>query len=155
MVRFVWTLDLGMKAARVTEAADQSVLSAREKAGYVRVQALEEGRNAWVGWQTARERTNYLINQAQISGNFLELARKERELGRRSLLDLLNGEVALINAQSDAAAARVDEVIASYRLLRSIGGLNPDVVRNPGMVIPADKLLPFTTDGAFNTSSNK
>jgi adhesin transport system outer membrane protein len=52
------------------------------------------------------ERTNYLINQAQISGNFLDLARKERELGRRSLLDLLNGEVALINAQSDAAAAR-------------------------------------------------
>ncbi|MCK6396492.1 TolC family protein [Zoogloea sp.] len=155
MVRFDWTLDLGMKAARVTEAADLSVLSAKEKAGYVRVQALEEGRNAWVGWQTARERTNYLINQAQISGNFLELARKERELGRRSLLDLLNGEVALINAQSDAAAARVDEVIASYRLLRAIGGLNPDVVRNPGMVIPADKLLPFSTDGAFNTSANK
>ena len=43
------------------------------------------------------------------------MARKERELGRRSLLDLLNGEVALINAQSDAAAARVDEVIAAYR----------------------------------------
>lgn len=153
MVRFDWAFDLGMKAARVTEAADQSVISAREKAGYVRVQALEEGRNAWVGWQTARERTNYLINQAQISGNFLDLARKERELGRRSLLDLLNGEVALINAQSDAAAARVDEVIAAYRLLRAIGGLKPEVVRAPGIVIPAEKLLPFTTDGAFKTSS--
>lgn len=153
MVRFDWAFDLGMKAARVTEAADQSVISAREKAGYVRVQALEEGRNAWVGWQTARERTNYLINQAQISGNFLDLARKERELGRRSLLDLLNGEVALINAQSDAAAARVDEVIAAHRLLRAIGGLKPEVVRAPGMVIPAEKLLPFTTDGAFKTSS--
>lgn len=153
MVRFDWAFDLGMKAARVTEAADQSVISAREKAGYVRVQALEEGRNAWVGWQTARERTNYLINQAQISGNFLDLARKERELGRRSLLDLLNGEVALINAQSDAAAARVDEVIAAYRLLRAIGGLKPEVVRAPGIVIPAEKLLPFTSDGAFKTSS--
>jgi hypothetical protein len=72
MVRFDWAFDLGMKAARVTEAADQSVISAREKAAYVRIQALEEGRNAWVGWQTARERTNYLINQAQISGNFLD-----------------------------------------------------------------------------------
>jgi adhesin transport system outer membrane protein len=54
MVRFDWAFDLGMKAARVTEAADQSVISAREKAAYVRIQALEEGRNAWVGWQTAR-----------------------------------------------------------------------------------------------------
>ena len=153
MVRFDWAFDLGMKAARVTEAADQSVISAREKAAYVRIQALEEGRNAWVGWQTARERTNYLINQAQISGNFLDLARKERELGRRSLLDLLNGEVALINAQSDAAAARVDEVIAAYRLLRAMGGLKPEVVRAPGVVIPAEKLLPFTTDGAFKMSS--
>ena len=60
---------------------------------------------------------------------------------------------ALINAQSDAAAARVDEVIASYRLLRAMGGLKPEVVRAPGMVIPAEKLLPFTTDGAFKMSS--
>jgi hypothetical protein len=47
----------------------------------------------------------------------------------------------------------VDEVIAAYRLLRAIGGLKPEVVRAPGVVIPAEKLLPFTTDGAFKMSS--
>ncbi len=106
-----------------------------------------------VSGQPGRGQKSYPRWPAHHSSNNLDLARKERELGRRSLLDLLNGEVALINAQSDAAAARVDEVIAAHRLLRAIGGLKPEVVRAPGMVIPAEKLLPFTTDGAFKTSS--
>lgn len=142
MVNFDWQFDLGMRARHVTRAADQAVLSAEEKADYVRVQAMEEARNAWVSWQASRERAAFLGNQVRISEQFLELARKERELGRRSLLDILNGEVALINGQSDATAAAIDEVIAAYRLLRATGRLSPELLRQPGMVAPADQLLP-------------
>lgn len=46
------------------------------------------------------ERAEFLSNQVSMAANFLELARKERELGRRSLLDILNGEIGLINAQA-------------------------------------------------------
>jgi outer membrane protein TolC len=106
----------------------------------VRVQALEEGRNALAGWQTSSERSAHLANQVEIAARFLELARKEREMGRRSLLDILNGEVALINAQSDATAARIDEVIAAYRLLRAVGGLSTGALTPH--VVPAEQLLP-------------
>ncbi len=65
-----------------------------------------------------------LHNQANIAGEFLELARKERTLGRRSLLDVLSGETALINANSDAASADIDVSIAVFTLLDAMAELD-------------------------------
>jgi TolC family type I secretion outer membrane protein len=140
MLRFNWGFDLGGRAIHSSRAAAAAVISAQEKAEYVRIQALEESRNAWINWQSARERASFLDNQVQLTGSFLELARKERDLGRRSLLDLLNGETALMNAQSEAVAARIDEVIATYRVLRAAGMLDVSVFDAPGVVVPAAQL---------------
>ncbi|MFT7724695.1 MAG: TolC family protein [Roseateles sp.] len=139
-VRLSWSFDVGMRAARVTDAADQAAISADEKAGYVRIQAMEELRNAWTGWRTARERSAYLNDQVALSGKFLDLGRRERELGRRTLLDLLSGETGLLNAQSDAIAARIDEVVAAYRVMRAGGKLTPALFREPGIVVPGSDL---------------
>jgi len=144
MVRLGWSFELGMKSRYVWRSADQAALSSEEKANYVRVQALEEGQNAWANWQTAKKRHELLKDQVEIAARFVELARKERELGRRSLIDILNGEITLINAQSDATAARIDEVIASYRLLRSVGRLDPEVLAKPGSLVPANEFFPPT-----------
>ena len=69
-----------------------------------------------------------MTNQARISGEFLELARKERQAGNRTLLDVLNGETAFINAQSDAIAARIEVLINSFTLLSLMGGLSIDSI---------------------------
>ena len=144
MLNFEWQFDLGLKAMHVTRSADQAIVSAKQKADYVRVQAQEEALNAWTEWRTAQLRSEHLINQVNIAENFLDLARQEREMGRRSLLDILNGEVSLLNAQSDASVARIDEVIAAYRLLRAVGRLSPSILRQPGIVVPAQSLLSYT-----------
>ena len=68
-------------------------------------------------------------NQARISNEFLELARTERQAGNRTLLDVLNGETAFINAQADAIAARIEVLINSYTLLSLMGGLTLDSVQ--------------------------
>ena len=60
----------------------------------------------------------------QESQNFLELARQERKAGNRTLLDVLGGETALINAQADAIAAQIEVLINSYTLLSLMGGLS-------------------------------
>ena len=62
------------------------------------------------------------------SKEFLELARKERQAGNRTLLDVLGGETALINAQADAIAAKIEVLINSYTLLSLMGGLTLDSV---------------------------
>jgi len=51
------------------------------------------------------------------------LAREERKLDKRSLLDVLSGEVALINAKSDAVSAETDIAISVVTLLDAMGVL--------------------------------
>jgi len=72
-----------------------------------------------------------LRNQANIAAEFLTLARKERKLGKRSLLDVLNGETNLVNAESDAASAERDVDIAAFTLLAVMGKLAAKAVMRP------------------------
>ena len=90
----------------------------------------EEVRNAWSNLRTAQRNAQTLDNQASIASAFLELARQEQQLGQRSLIDVLSGETSLINAQSDAASAKVDALIASFDLLNATGTLDTDVLQS-------------------------
>jgi adhesin transport system outer membrane protein len=89
----------------------------------------EQVRAAWQQLQTSRENAQFLRNQANIASEFLELARKERRLGRRSLIDVLAGETALINASSDAASAESNISVAAFTLLGVMGTLNLDAIQ--------------------------
>ncbi len=73
---------------------------------------------------TAKSNAEFLRNQANISGEFLVLARKERRLGKRSLLDVLNGETSYISALSSAVSAETDYALAAYKLLHAMGSLD-------------------------------
>lgn len=83
-----------------------------------------------VNWQnllTARAKAEWFRNQANIENEFLELARKERKLGNRSLLDVLTAEVNYNNAQSGAVSAEVDQDIAAFNLLFAMGQLRMEI----------------------------
>ena len=85
-------------------------------------------RTTWDALTTAQQNAQFLTNQARISKEFLELARKERQAGNRTLLDVLGGETALINAQADAIAAKIEVLISSFTLLSLMGGLSLDSI---------------------------
>ncbi len=118
----------GLGAYHDVRAARESLLAAEERLHDSRRLVEESVRNAWNQLQTARANHAHLVDQARLAEAFLKLARKERELGTRTLLDVLNGETGLINARSDAAAAATDIRLAGYRLLHAVGRLNLDVV---------------------------
>ena len=90
----------------------------------------QQARDSWENLRTSRENAGLLKNQANIASEFLDFARKERQLGRRSLIDVLAGETALIDASSDAASAEVDVAIAVYTLLNVTGRLEEDAIRD-------------------------
>ena len=94
----------------------------------MRDQIEEQARNAWSNLITAGQNAALLQNQANIAAEFLDLARKERQLGKRTLIDVLAGETNLINAQSDAISAQSDVIIAGLTLLSVMGQLSVDVV---------------------------
>lgn len=87
----------------------------------------EQVRNSWDQYITLTQRKELLDQQTEILKNFLELAKKERTMGTRSLLDVLNGEVNYINAQGTAIAAREDMKVAAYNLLFAMGLIDLDL----------------------------
>ncbi len=127
-IQFTYPFNLGFTAVNTLRAAEAASTAAARRVSDLQDQIEEQARNAWSNLQTARKNATLLRNQANISAEFLELARKERQLGKRSLIDVLSGETNLINAQSDAASAESDVIIASLTLLSVMGQLGAEVV---------------------------
>jgi adhesin transport system outer membrane protein len=89
----------------------------------------ENARNSYDQYQAVLQNFKILQNQANISSEFLKLARKERKLGKRSLIDVLSGETAEINAKSDAESAKFQLIISAYSILSVIGILKLEAVK--------------------------
>ncbi|MEK9723175.1 MAG: TolC family protein [Rhodospirillaceae bacterium] len=124
-----YDLNLGMTAVNTLRASKESHIATVNRFGDTRDQIEEQARNAWDRLQTAQANAEHLHNQANIAAEFLELARRERQLGNRSLIDVLAGETALINASSDATSADTDVAIAVFTLLNVMGRIAPDIVQ--------------------------
>jgi len=124
-----YSFDFGLTLRNSVRAADAAFRSTQHLFSDVRDLVDEEVRNAWNGLETAQRNADLLANQAEIAAQFLELAREERKAGRRSLIDVLAGETALINARSDAASARADVTLASIGLLAAMGVLGVESIQ--------------------------
>lgn len=109
-------------------AALNSALANRKTADYhtqyVQKIIREQVSNSWEQLSILKQRTDLLNQQADIVETFLTLAKKERKMGTRSLLDVLNGEINYINAIATSIAAREDTKIAAYNLFFSMGAIN-------------------------------
>ncbi len=90
----------------------------------------EAVRNAWQTKETSKSNAEYLTNQANISGEFFDLAMKEVQLGNRQLIDILSSETSYINAISAAESAYTDYEISVYQLLLSMGILDQKIFNN-------------------------
>ena len=128
-VQFTLPFNLGMTAINTLKASEFANSASNYRFADAKNQLEVRTRNAWQQLQTTQENAKLLKNQARIAAAFLVLAREERKLDRRSLLDVLSGEVALINAKSDAASAETDIAIAVVTLLDAMGALREDDLR--------------------------
>ena len=121
------TTDAKNVLPRVAALLDVMVIS--DASGVVDADTFEQqARNTWSNLERDRLNAEFLKNQANIAAEFLELARRERQLGERSLIDVLAGETALINANSDATAVETDVLLNVFRLLNIMGKLEAGVV---------------------------
>ena len=84
---------------------------------------------SWRNLETARDNRLNLNNQVRLAEEFLNIARQERAVGKRNLLDVLSAETNLLNAQSDQASTEFDVLSAGYTLLQAIGRLDSATVR--------------------------
>ena len=135
-VEMTFDFNLGFTAVNTLRAAKSDLSATTFTAADTRRNIEEQVRNAWQQLDTATRTASHLGNQANIAAAFLELARNERQLGRRSLIDVLSGETNLINSKSDALSAETDVLIAAYGLLAATGQLEYDVIKGSRGVKP-------------------
>lgn len=80
--------------------------------------------STWGSFTAAR--AQIISDQAQVDANGVALSgvREEEKVGQRTVLDVLDAEQELLNAQVALATSRRDLVVASYAVLAAIGRLS-------------------------------
>jgi TolC family type I secretion outer membrane protein len=111
-------------------SVDSRVRAAKHRAGQLRNQveaqrraAAREAESAWQSLTSARAQK--LSFEAEVGAADLALkgVRREAELGARTVLDILDAEQELLDAQVNLVRARRDEIVSAYAVLAAIGQL--------------------------------
>ena len=111
-----------------------------------RLQEIEQARTetqaavatAWSRLMAARAQLQ--SDRVQVDANrvALEGVREEEKFGQRTLLDVLNAEQELLDAQVSLAATKHDLVVANYAVLGAIGRLTADALALTDTVYDAE-----------------
>lgn len=87
--------------------------------------------SAWEDLQTARAQIRSFESAVASAEIALEGVRQENEVGARTILDILDAEQELLNAQVSLVGAQRDEVVAGYQVLSAIGQLSAREIALP------------------------
>ena len=86
-------------------------------------QAEEDARSAWSRLKNQSALTTELETQSRISDDLLLSYREQFNVGRRSLLDVLDAQNTRYNVQAQVETARLAKLYAQYRLLAATNRL--------------------------------
>ncbi len=85
--------------------------------------AEQEAVNAWQALETAIAQSRSFEEQVRATELALEGVRQEQEVGARTILDVLDAQQEVLNAQVSLVSSQTDGVVAQFRLLASGGAL--------------------------------
>lgn len=116
-VVFRWNVwDSGINRARIQEMTRRSS-QARYALHTRQRQAEEDVRSAWNARDTSARIAEALDRQASVSDDLLLSYRSQFNIGRRSLLDVLDAQNTRFNTQVRLETARFSEIFARYQIL--------------------------------------
>lgn len=108
--------DGGINRAKYQEMVRRASQS-RYRLHEVERQAEEDVRNSWSALQTQGTIVEHLTRQSQVSDDLLLSYRSQFNVGRRSLLDVLDAQNSRYNVQVRLETARFSEMFARYQTL--------------------------------------
>ena len=95
--------------------------------------AIEDATAAWETYQTALAQIRAFEDEVRATSIALEGVEQEAAVGSRTVLDVLDAEQELLDAQVNLVRAERDEVVALYDLLAAVGGLTAG-----GLALPVE-----------------
>jgi len=110
----------GAPAARVRQAQARQSATMEQEIGTERA-VIAIVRSAWSAWLAAKEVIT--LNQTAVDAAALSLegVRAENTVGNRTILNILDAEQELLNAQVQLVTARRNEYVAGFALLSAMG----------------------------------
>lgn len=112
----------GADAARVRQTA-YNINEAQEVRNRALRQLEESLRLAWAAQQATAAQLPLQQRQVEAALATRDAYAKQFNIGQRTLLDLLNSENEVLEAQQSVANTRADLLLAQYRILQAMGGL--------------------------------
>lgn len=127
----------GADVARVSELRERETVLETGLDSAKR-EVVEGVSTAWTSIGTSRGAIVALTAQAEASSRLRDAYLDQFELGRRTLLDLLNNENEIYQSTSQLESARNDLRFAEYRLLAGTAAFLPALGIAPSRVVPPE-----------------
>lgn len=137
MVRLRYNLFNGMKDNGRKAETLQQIEEAREIKNNTQRQVVESIRLSWMSYQSVLDRIKYLEEHAQATAATATAFSKQFDLGKRTLLDVLDTEAEAIDARRDLIGATYDGLYSRYRILNGMGAL----VHSLGLKWPEESVV--------------
>jgi adhesin transport system outer membrane protein len=112
------------QGGRKNAAREEQIRRVSESRGRLLTQVRlveREVRQSWATLQSAKRRVSVLSRQAALSGELLDSYENGFEVGTRSLLDVLNTQNALFQAEANLVNAQSTANFLNYRILAASG----------------------------------
>ena len=87
--------------------------------------------DAWHEYLSTKAQIDAINDQIEAAEIALEGVREESRVGSRTVLDVLDAEEELLNAQVSNVSARSSHIISQFSLLRAVGLLNANYLDLP------------------------
>jgi adhesin transport system outer membrane protein len=137
MVRLRYNLFNGLKDRGRKAETVQLVEEAREIKNNTHRQVIESIRLSWMAYQSVLDRIKYLEDHVQMTEATATAFSKQFDIGKRTLLDVLDTEAEAIDAKRDLINAGYDGLYSQYRILNGTGGL----VHSFGLKYPEESIV--------------
>lgn len=118
-----------------------------------RRQAVQEAKDAWARLEAARAAVRSRTKEVKANEVALEGVQQEAQVGARTVLDILDAEQELVNAQVELVRAEASEVISAFDLKRAVGELSAIVLDLAVDVYDPEKHYNDVRNQWFGTSS--
>ena len=128
LLKAQWQIFDGLATRAAVAGAAYQHAAAQDNAVYTRRKVVEQVRLMWQAYKTSTERVELLQNAVAIAQEVFANREKLREAGKETLINVLDSENEIYNAQINLAAARNDRRLAAFQLLFTMGRLKMDTV---------------------------
>jgi len=144
-----WVAFEGFGGKASEQAQLERAQAAEEKAAQLLIEIDFNIQTAWADYEAQSSRLQELTRLVKGTDQVRKDSYDQwRELGRRSLLDVLTAESEHLNTRLSLATSEVDQVIALAKMRFEAGTLKEWMVGDDGQAVPQDSLPRKTGDSA-------